>query len=148
MKGVPPDTAGPGRGPGLAAEHAMALCVLVDDHDDTREGFAEYLQVSGFEVLSAASAEELDAILATAVPDVLVLDLQLPRVDGWELARRIKSNPVLRRVPLVAFSACVMPAERAMAEEAGFDLFLGKPCDPSVILRELRRLLASRTPGS
>jgi CheY-like chemotaxis protein len=126
----------------------MALCVLVDDHDDTREGFAEYLQVSGFEVLSAASAEELDAILATAVPDVIVLDLQLPRVDGWELARRIKSNPALRLVPLVAFSACVMPAERAMAEEAGFDSFLGKPCDPAIILRELRRLLASRTPGS
>lgn len=142
------DPGGSGRGPGLAPEHAMPLCVLVDDHDDTREGFAEYLQVSGFEVLSAASAEELDAILATEIPDVIVLDLQLPRVDGWELARRIKANPVLRPVPLVAFSACVMPAERAMAEEVGFDLFLGKPCDPSIILRELRRLLASRTAGS
>ena len=122
----------------------MALCILVDDHDDTREGFAEYLEVNGFDVLAAASAAEFDSILDKAVPDVIVLDLQLPHVDGWELARRIRSNPALRDVPLVAFSACVMPTERAMAEEAGFDLFLGKPCDPSIILREVRRLLTFR----
>jgi CheY-like chemotaxis protein len=126
----------------------MALCILVDDHDDTREGFAEYLEVNGLDVLSAASAEELDSILANAVPDVIVLDLQLPRIDGWELARRIRSNPALRKIPLIAFSACVLPAERAMAEEAGFDLFLGKPCDPPVILREIRRLLTSGSSGS
>lgn len=122
----------------------MALCILVDDHDDTREGFAEYLEVSGLDVRAAASAEELDSILARVVPDVIVLDLQLPRVDGWELARRIRSSPGLRNIPLIAFSACVMPAERIMAEEAGFDVFLGKPCEPSIILREIRRLLALR----
>jgi len=122
----------------------MALCILVDDHDDTREGFAEYLEVSGLDVRAAASAEELDSILARVVPDVIVLDLQLPRVDGWELARRIRSSPGLRNIPLIAFSACVMPAERTMAEKAGFDVFLGKPCEPSIILREIRRLLTSR----
>lgn len=123
----------------------MALCILVDDHDDTREGFAEYLEVNGLDVLAAASAEEFGSILDSAVPDVIVLDLQMPRVDGWELARRIRSTPGLRDVPLVAFSACVTPTERARAEEAGFDLFLGKPCDPSIILRELRRLVTSRS---
>ena len=122
----------------------MALCVIVDDHDDTREGFSEYLQVSGFEVLSAGTVEEFQTILATRTPDAIVLDLQLPRIDGWELARRVRKTPDLRDVPLIAFSACVMPAERARAEEVGFDLFLGKPCDPDVVVREVRRLIAAK----
>lgn len=122
----------------------MPVCVIVDDHDDTREGFAEFLQVSGFEVLPAASADEFDSAIARRRPDAIVLDLQLPRVDGWELARRIRQSPDLRDVPLVAFSACVMPDERARAEEAGFDVFLAKPCDPEVVVGELRRLLAER----
>ena len=122
----------------------MPLCVIVDDHDDTREGFAEYLEVNGFEVLSANGAEEFERLVESRAPDAIVLDLQLPRVNGWELATRIRANPRLREVPLVAFSACVMPTERERASQAGFDLFLGKPCDPEVILGELRRLLRER----
>jgi len=124
----------------------MALCVIVDDHDDSREGFAEFLEVNGLEVMSAASAEEFEAILDKHEPDAIVMDLQLPRVDGWELARRVRDTPGLRDVPLVAFSACVMPDERARADEVGFDLFLGKPCDPEIVLQELRRLMAERRP--
>ena len=124
----------------------MALCVIVDDHDDSREGFAEFLEVNGLEVMSAASADEFEAILDKHEPDAIVMDLQLPRVDGWELARRVRDTPGLRDVPLVAFSACVMPDERARADEVGFDLFLGKPCDPEIVLQELRRLMAERRP--
>ena len=122
----------------------MPLCVLVDDHDDTREGFAEYLHVNGFDVLSADGAEEFERLVESATPDAIVLDLQLPQVNGWELAARIRVNPRLREVPLIAFSACVMPSERERANQAGFDLFLGKPCDPETILSELRRLLRER----
>jgi CheY-like chemotaxis protein len=122
----------------------MPLCVLVDDHDDTREGFAEYLQVYGFDVLSANGAEEFERLVESVTPDAIVLDLQLPHVNGWELAARIRVNPRLREVPLIAFSACVMPSERERANQAGFDLFLGKPCDPETILGELRRLLRER----
>jgi CheY-like chemotaxis protein len=122
----------------------MPLCVLVDDHDDTREGFAEYLQVNGFDVLSANGAEEFERVVESEAPDAIVLDLQLPDVNGWELASRIRANPRLCEVPLVAFSACVMPTERERASQAGFDLFLGKPCDPEIILGELRRLLREK----
>lgn len=122
----------------------MPLCVIVDDHDDTREGFAEYLQVNGFDVLSANGAKEFERLVESKAPDAIVLDLQLPDVNGWELATRIRANPRLREVPLVAFSACVMPTERERADQAGFDLFLGKPCDPETILGELRRLLREK----
>lgn len=132
----------------LVGSLTMPLCLIVDDHEDTREGFAEYLLVNGFEVLAAGSAEEFDRLIAVHRPDAIVLDLQLPGVDGWEIARRIRAQPALARVPLVAFSACVLPTERARAEAAGFDLFLGKPCDPEIIVRELRRLTGAPPPGS
>lgn len=119
----------------------MPLCILVDDHDDTREGYAEFLQFNGLEVRAAATGEELNALLAATTPDAIVLDLQLPGVDGWELARRVRADPRLQSVPLLAVSACVMPTERARAAEAGFDRFLSKPCDPELMLVELRRLL-------
>ena len=73
------------------------------------------------------------------LPDAIVLDLQLPRTDGWELTREIKSDPRTRHIAIVVVSACVLPAERAAAEEAGCDAFINKPCDPMWIVDELRR---------
>ena len=71
----------------------MARCIIVDDHGDTRTGYAEFLAAFGFDVRSAADAEELRAVLRDWVPDAIVLDLQLPRTDGWELTREIKADP-------------------------------------------------------
>jgi len=118
----------------------MPRCLIVDDHSDTRTGYAEFFSAFGFEVRTAADAEGLRAVLSEWVPDAIVLDLQLPRTDGWELTREIKSNPATRDIVIVVVSACVMPAERADAEAAGCDAFINKPVDPMVILRELTRL--------
>jgi two-component system cell cycle response regulator DivK len=119
----------------------MALCIIVDDHEDTREGYAEYLGACGLSAVTAGSAEELYAMATAAPPDVIVLDLQLPGMDGWEVARRIRANPSLHTIPIVAVSGCVLPADREEAEHAGCDVFLAKPCDPGVIVSEVRRLL-------
>jgi CheY-like chemotaxis protein len=67
------------------------------------------------------------------------MDLQLPRIDGWQLTREIKQNPATAHVAIVVVSACVMPAEREAAREAGYDAFIAKPCDPLEIVAELRR---------
>jgi CheY-like chemotaxis protein len=117
----------------------MARCIIVDDHGDTRAGYAEFLSAFGFEVRTAADAEELREVLAGWLPDAIVLDLQLPRIDGWQLTREIKSDPRTRSIAVVIVSACVLPAERAAAEEAGCDAFINKPCDPMAIVDELRR---------
>jgi two-component system cell cycle response regulator DivK len=119
----------------------MAVCIIVDDHEDTREGYAEYLTACGLGAVTAGSAEELYAMASASPPDVIVLDLQLPGMDGWEVARRIRANPNLRSIPIVAVSGCVLPSDRAEAESAGCDVFLAKPCDPGVIVSEVRRLL-------
>lgn len=117
----------------------MARCIIVDDHGDTRAGYAEFLSAFGFDVRTAADADELRGVLGDWLPDAIVLDLQLPRTDGWELTREIKSDPRTRGISIVVVSACVLPAERAAAEEAGCDAFINKPCDPMVIVDELRR---------
>jgi two-component system, cell cycle response regulator DivK len=121
----------------------MPRCIIVDDHGDTRTGYAEFLSLFGFEVRTAADAEELRLLMRDWPPDGIVLDLQLPRTDGWQLTREIKSDADTRQIVIVVVSACVMPAERAEAEAAGCDAFINKPCDPQDIVDALRRLTGS-----
>ena len=124
----------------------MPRCIIVDDHGDTRTGYAEFLATFGFDVRTAADAEELRDLLEDWLPDAIVLDLQLPRTDGWQLTREIKGDPRTRDIAVVVVSACVMPAERAAAHEAGCDAFINKPVDPMVILEELRRQTDDHAP--
>ena len=114
--------------------------IIVDDHGDTRAGYAEFLGVFGFEVRAAGEAEQLRALMRDDLPDAIVLDLQLPRTDGWQLTREIKQDPRTRHITVIVVSACVLPAEREAAQEAGCDVFISKPCDPMEIVTELRRL--------
>ena len=119
----------------------MALCFIVDDHGDTREGFAEYLRDWGFDVRTASDASELHALLATATPAAILMDVHMPRVDGWTLTREIKGNAGTRNVLVLVISASDRDEDLLRAEEAGADGFIGKPCDPHVIVSELTRLL-------
>ena len=97
---------------------------------DTRNSLA----VFGFDVRAAGEAEQLRALMRDLLPDAIVLDLQLPRTDGWQLTREIKANPKTRHIVVIVVSACVMPAEREAAQEAGCDAFIAKPCDPMDIV--------------
>jgi CheY-like chemotaxis protein len=117
----------------------MLRCLIVEDHSDTRTGYAEYLEVCGIQAWTAADAEGLRDRLARDIPDAIVLDLQLPRTDGWQLMRELKADARTRSIPIIVVSACVMPAERAAAEEAGCDAFLMKPVDPAQIVDAIHR---------
>ena len=117
------------------------LCFIVDDDDDTREGFAEYLREWGFEVQTASDAAELHALLATTTPAAILMDVQMPRVDGWTLTREIKGNTQTRDVLVLVFSASDRDQDLQAAADAGADGFIAKPCDPHVIVNELVRLL-------
>jgi two-component system, cell cycle response regulator DivK len=117
----------------------MPRIIVVDDHGDTRLGYAEFLSAFGFEVRTAADADELRMVLEEWLPHAIVLDLQLPRTDGWQLTREIKGDPRTRAIQIVVVSACVLPSERSAAEEAGCDAFISKPVDPMVIVEQLRQ---------
>ena len=124
----------------------MPLCFIVDDHGDTREGFAEYLRDWGFEVRTASDATELRTLLTTSTPAAILMDVHMPRVDGWTLTREIKANPRTRDVRVVVVSASVRQEDRVAAEKSGADSFLAKPCDPQSIVAELTRLLTYEVP--
>ena len=124
----------------------MPLCFIVDDHGDTREGFAEYLRDWGFEVRTASDATELRTLLTTVTPAAILMDVHMPRVDGWTLTREIKANPRTRDVRVVVVSASVRQEDRIAAEESGADSFIAKPCDPQSIVSELTRLLTYEMP--
>lgn len=126
----------------------MARCIIVDDHGDTRQGYAEFLAAFDFEVRTASDAEELRSILDGWAPDAIVLDLQLPRTDGWALMRELKADARTRPIPIIVVSACVLAADRAAAEAAGCEVFITKPVDPVVILDALRRCLGAEAAGS
>jgi DNA-binding response OmpR family regulator len=119
----------------------VALCIIVEDHRDTREGYAEYIGLSGFSVLSAPGADELRRLLNLQVPDVIVMDLQLPGTDGWDLIREIKKDRRTCQVPVLVVSGWVRVVDREGAFKAGADGFVGKPCLPMEIVTELRRLV-------
>jgi len=123
------------------------LILVVDDTRDSRELFVEFLRMTGFEADQAASgAEALDKAAALR-PSAIVMDLEMPEMDGWEATRRLKSDERTRSIPVVALSAHVMEGARKKAIEAGCAGFLPKPCYPSQVSEELKRVLGVTAPS-
>jgi two-component system cell cycle response regulator DivK len=132
----------------LAELECMALCYIVDDHGDTRDGYAEYLKAKGFRVETAGRGDELRSLLDGEVPEAVLMDIRMPQVDGCTLTREIKANPRTRDVVVLVISASVRADDRRAAESAGADAFIAKPCDPQCILDELTRLREERGTSS
>ena len=114
--------------------------LLVEDHADTRELFITYLSTHGFTVDTAVTGLQAVDMATAAPPDAIVLDLQLPGMDGWAAARHLRANAATRDVPIVAVSAHAFPEDEARARDVGCDAFLAKPCLPTDLLEVLRRL--------
>jgi CheY-like chemotaxis protein len=115
--------------------------LLIEDHDAARRGFAELLTAYGYDVLEAATGRAGLASASACVPDVIVLDLGLPDIDGWSVARELKASPATAGVPVIALTGSDLPDERARALHAGCALHLAKPCPPDQLLGALRRML-------
>jgi two-component system cell cycle response regulator DivK len=119
----------------------MSRCLIVDDHLDGRDGFQEYLESYGMDVAAAGSAEDALRLAGQQVFDVMIVDLQLPEMNGWDYIRAVRRDPSTWDVPIIAVSGCVFPEDRTRAAEAGCDLFLAKPCGPDDLLSAVRELL-------
>jgi CheY-like chemotaxis protein len=114
------------------APAARPVIVLVEDHQDTRQMYAEFLSAS-FEVLPAADGLQAVDIMRTARPDLLITDLSLPGIDGFELVARIRKDPRLGRIPIICLSGYGGHAHEQRAREAGCDRILQKPCMPDAL---------------
>ena len=120
-----------------AAPGRRMRVLLVDDNADSREMYALLLQADGHDVQEAEDAAAALAVFERGVPDVAVIDIGLPGMDGYELARRIRSGPAGRDVTLIALTGYGFPEDRARSQAAGFDRHLVKPAAPEDLRQEL-----------
>jgi CheY-like chemotaxis protein len=122
------------------------LVLVVDDFGDAREMYAEVLALAGFHVEEAENGVDAVAKAKRFRPGVIVMDLSLPIMDGWEATRLIKSNSRLQNIRVIAISAHSMAAHISRAREAGCDEFLAKPCLPDDLVDAVRRQIAGPDP--
>jgi two-component system, cell cycle response regulator DivK len=120
------------------------LVLVVDDYDDAREMYAESLLVNGFRVAEAADGAQAVALAKTLAPDVILMDLSLPGIDGWEATRRLKADPCTRHIPVVALTGHALSSALDAAREAGCDRFVVKPALPDVVIAEVRLAISKR----
>jgi CheY-like chemotaxis protein len=120
------------------------LVLVVDDHEDAREGYAHLLAANGYRAEIAADGLQAVEKAEALHPDLIVMDLSMPGLNGWEATRRLKTQEATRGIPVIALTAHVVGHAREVAIAAGCDAFLTKPCFPDDLLREIARLLRPR----
>jgi CheY-like chemotaxis protein len=119
--------------------------LYIEDNEDNAYMLKMRLELLGdFEVLAAEDGDKGCALAALERPDIILMDLEMPVVDGWEAARRLKSNPQTRDIPIIALSAHALAGEREKALAAGCDEFDVKPIEFDRLLATMRRVVASR----
>ena len=115
--------------------------LVVDDHADNRRILRDLLGSAGFDVLEATDGEGAVAQAEAAVPDLILLDIQLPGIDGYEVTRLIKANEALRRIPLIVVTSYALSGDDAKALAAGADAYVAKPFSPRALLAKVREYL-------
>ena len=124
------------------------LILIVEDEPDLRQLYAHELAMSGFDVIQAGNGEDAIATISLRAPDVVLMDLSLPIVDGWEATRRLKADDRTAHIPVVALTAHDGSGELQRATRAGCDWFVPKPCPPDALITEVRRILNRQAPIS
>ena len=127
----------------LEVQPKKPLVLVVDDFADNREMYSEYLSFSGYEVIEAQNGKEAVEKAQSKQPDIIIMDLSLPVMDGWEATRRLKSDDRTKKIPVVALTGHALAGHSKGAREAGCDSFLAKPCLPDQLVAEIRRMLES-----
>jgi two-component system, cell cycle response regulator DivK len=120
---------------------AHPLVLVVDDFMDAREMYAEYFAFSGFRVAEASNGAEAVQKALELSPQVILMDLSMPGMDGWEATRRLKADRRTSHIPVIALTGHALTGYAESAKEAGCDAFVTKPCLPDTLVVEVRRVL-------
>ena len=131
-----------------ARDDTAPLVLIVDDYQDAREMYAEYLEYSGYRVAEARNGLEAVEKAFALHPALILMDLSLPVMDGWEATRRLKSDARTRSIPVVALTGHALDGHSREAQDAGCDAYVTKPCLPDALVREVQRVLASVAPAA
>jgi CheY-like chemotaxis protein len=122
----------------------MPRILLVEDNEMNRDMLSRRLQKKGYDVLIAPDGEAGIHLAASERPDLILMDMSLPVIDGWEATRRIKGQPQTAAIPVIALTAHVMEGDRDRAFEAGCDDYDAKPIDLERLLGKMQALLNKR----
>lgn len=129
---------------------ARELILIVEDNEQNRKLARDLLQVHGYRTIEAETGEDALVLAATHAPDLVVMDVHLPGMSGVDVLEKLRAGPGKRYIPVLAFTASVMPQDRSEVMAAGFDAFLSKPIDLEAFLQSvadaLKRSNTGRTP--
>jgi CheY-like chemotaxis protein len=125
----------------MTAARTPPTILLAEDFEDARELYREYLEFSGFQVLTAANGREAIERAIELQPDLILMDASMPVLDGWQATRELKANDATRHIPVVALTAHAFDDARQQARAAGCDAFITKPCLPDDLVSQVRSVL-------
>lgn len=117
------------------------VVLVVDDHEDNRRILRDLLASAGYEVIEATTGDDGVAMAKARTPDLILMDIQLPGIDGYEATRRIKADDALRRIPLIVVTSYALSGDDAKALAAGADAYVAKPFSPRAMLAKIREYL-------
>jgi CheY-like chemotaxis protein len=129
----------------IEAKSERPRVLLVDDYPDAREMYSEYLKFTGFDVVEAANGIEALQRAVDMGPDIILMDLSLPVMDGWEATRRLKADARTADIPVVALTGHALSGMSEGAQRAGCDAFVTKPCLPEDLVKEIRQVLDAKS---
>ena len=116
--------------------------LVVEDQEDNRKIIRDMLSATDYEITEVVNGEEALAAVAKQRPDLILMDIQLPVMDGYEAARRIKADPALRSIPIIAITSYALSGEDQKARAAGCDEYIAKPYSPRLLLGKIRQHLS------
>src|SRR4029450_5185570 len=117
------------------------LILAVEDQEDNMQILRDLLTSAGYQIIEAENGEEALAALAKQRPDLILMDIQIPIIDGYEATRRIKADPALRSIPIIAITSYALGEDEKRARAAGCDDFVAKPYSPRLLLAKVREYL-------
>ena len=126
---------------------AGELILIVEDNEQNRKVARDLLQVHGYRTIEAETGEDAIALASTHAPDLVVMDVRLPGMSGVDALAKMRAAPTTRAIPVLAFTASVMPQDRSEIMAAGFDAFMSKPIDLEAFLQTVADALKRRRTG-
>jgi two-component system cell cycle response regulator DivK len=120
--------------------------LLVEDNEDNRAIYRTILAYGGFTVIEAVDGEEAIERARSDLPSLILMDISIPKIDGWQVTRTLKLDPSTMHIPIIALTAHALASDREQAVEAGCDGYLAKPVEPRRVLEEVRRFLDPVSP--
>jgi len=115
--------------------------LLVEDNEDNRIVYTTMLEHFGYRVTQAGDGEAAIREVHQERPDIVIMDISIPGIDGWTVTARLRADPATQDIPIVAVTAHTLPEHRQRARDLGCEGYLTKPCEPRKLLQEIRRII-------